>query len=145
MIWLSEIMHQSFQKLTELAKKLREECPWDRKQTIQSFYPFILKEAKEFDEAAKRGDAEGMKDELGDVLWDIFFIAELAEKEGLFRLKDVLDNAHEKYVRRHPHVFKGEPDDEETLHRRWEEIKKEERDGKIKKAQKQKSAETTDR
>lgn len=124
-------MHQSFQKLTELSKKLREECPWDRRQTIQSYYPFILKEAEEFDEAAKRGDAEGMKDELGDVLWNVLFIADIAEREGLFKLKDVLEHAHGKMVRRHPHVFKGESKDIDDVNRRWEEIKKEEKNRKV--------------
>lgn len=120
----------TFKKLNELCRKLRNECPWDRRQTIQSYYPCLLKEAEEFDEAAKTGDAEGMKDELGDILWNILFIANIAENEGLFKLKDVMEHAHEKFVRRHPHVFKGEPDDEETLNRRWEEIKEEERNGK---------------
>lgn len=121
---------QSFKKLTELSKKLREECPWDRKQTIQSYYSFILDEAKEFDEAARKGDAEGMKDELGDILWDVLFMIDIAEKEGLFKLKDVLEHAHEKYVRRHPHVFNGESKDLDDIRRRWQEIKQAEKEGK---------------
>src|SRR3989344_5834663 len=112
------MMQESFKKLTELSKKLREECPWDRKQTVQSYYRFILEEAKEFDEAARRGDNKEMKDELGDVLWNILFIANIAEKEGLFSLKDVMENTYEKMTRRHPHIFNGEPNDTETLKRR---------------------------
>lgn len=123
-------MHQSFQKLNQLCKKLREECPWDRRQTLQSYYRFILDEAKEFDEAARKGDIEGMKEELGDVLYNILFIADIAEKEGLFRLKDSMEHAHEKWVRRHPHIFKGESKEIKDIKRRWDEIKEEERDGR---------------
>lgn len=121
---------QSFQKLAELSKKLREECPWDRRRTVQSYYRYVLEEAKEFDAAARRGDAEGMKDELGDVLWNILFVADMAEKEGLFRLKDVLEHSHEKMVRRHPHIFNNESKEISDIRRRWEEIKKEEKKGK---------------
>lgn len=117
---------QSFRRLLGLSKKLREECPWDRKQTIVSYYRFILEEAKEFDEAAGKGDAEAMKDELGDVIWNIMFMADLAEKEGLFTLKDSLDHVYEKMVRRHPHIFNGESKDIKDINRRWAEIKKEE-------------------
>lgn len=122
-------MQNSFKKLTELCKKLREECAWDRRQTILSYYRFLLAEAEEFCEAVEKGDNKAIKDELGDVLWNILFIADLAEREGMFKLKDVMENTHEKMTRRHPHVFKGEPNEVENIKKRWDEIKKEEKDG----------------
>jgi len=119
---------KSFSKLLELSKKLRKECPWDREQTIKSYYKFILEEAQEFHEAIEKDDLKEAKKELGDLLWNVMFIANIAEDEGLFDLRQILDSAHEKMVRRHPHIFGDAPMDMADIHKKWIEAKKQEKE-----------------
>ena len=105
-------MKDAFEKLVKSVYQLRSEngCPWDKAQTLQSFKNFLLNEAREVVQAIEREDHENLKEELGDLLWNILLITRIAEEENLFQLKDVLDNATEKLVRRHPWVW-----GEETL------------------------------
>ncbi len=122
-------MKESLQKNMELIKKLRKECPWDRKQTIHSVMPCLKEEVQEALQAANRNDADSLREELGDILWDVLFIANLAEERGLFTIKEILDNQHQKMVDRHPHVFdenqKGK--DLAEVEAEWEDLKKKQR------------------
>ncbi len=124
-------------RLKEIVETLRSEegCPWDRKQTHMSLKPACIEEAAEvinginiFD---KTGDAENMKEELGDLLLQVMFHSVIAEEEGLFSFDDVAKVVSDKMVRRHPHVFSGVVyESEEAQHKAWEEIKKAEKAGK---------------
>jgi tetrapyrrole methylase family protein/MazG family protein len=106
-------------------------CPWDRKQTHDSLKPYLLEEAYEALEALDRGDEAGLKEELGDVLLQVLFHAQIAAERGAFTIEDVADRLGEKLVGRHPHVFgprgEGGPTGAEEVVARWEEIKRDER------------------
>jgi len=121
--------NDAFEKLVEIMSRLRgpEGCPWDREQTHDSLKPYLLEEAYEVLEAVDRRDFDDLKEELGDMLLQSVFHAQLAREAGLFDIHDVLDTLNEKLIRRHPHVF-GEAviadSDEQVRH--WEKIKKSE-------------------
>ena len=80
-------------------------CPWDRKQTHKTLLPYIREESREFSATVKSRDCEHMKEELGDILLQVMFHSEIASKEGLFDIEDVVDTLIKKLKRRHPHVF----------------------------------------
>lgn len=120
-------------RLVELMATLRSPggCPWDRAQTIKSLTPFIIEEAYEVVSAIDSGDMEHIKEELGDLLFQVIFVSQMASEEGSFDLEDVMDGSYEKMVGRHPHVF-GESRAEtpgEVL-AQWAEIKKAEKKDK---------------
>jgi MazG family protein len=92
-------------RLDELAKLLRRECPWDREQDELSIVPHTVEEAYEIADAARAGDDSKLMDELGDVLYQVYFLALLLEERGAGDLAAVADNTREKLIRRHPHVF----------------------------------------
>jgi len=122
---------QAFQRLLELELRLRGPggCPWDADQTIETLKPNLLEETYEVLEAHSDGDPEEFREELGDLLYVLLFIAVVAEEEKLFTVKELIDGAYEKIYRRHPHVF-GEAAAEtaDDAKRVWEEQKK--REGK---------------
>jgi len=126
-------MTATFTDLVELMRRLRapDGCPWDREQTYATLAPMLLEEAYEaFDavEAAREGRASELRDELGDLLFQIVFYAQVASERGEFVIDDVITAIHEKMVRRHPHVFGTESaDDTATVLKNWEAIKAEER------------------
>lgn len=93
--------------LQALVKRLRSEdgCPWDRKQTPESLKIYLLEEAYELAEALDRGVVEEIREELGDLLFQILFICRVHEEKGLFHLEEVIAQVLEKMIRRHPHVF----------------------------------------
>jgi len=96
-----------FEELIKIVEKLRspEGCPWDRKQTRESLKPFIIEELFEFLDALDENNPVGMKEELGDLLFQIVLQAQLSKEEGLFDISDVISNITQKMLRRHPHVF----------------------------------------
>ena len=99
-------------------------CPWDREQTFDSIMPYTLEETYEVFDAIERRAWPELKDELGDLLLQVLFYAEMAEEAGYFTLRDVADNLSEKLIRRHPHVF-GDvaAADADAVLRNWEQIK----------------------
>jgi XTP/dITP diphosphohydrolase/ATP diphosphatase len=103
-------------------------CPWDREQTFDSIKPYTLEETYEVFDAIERRDWTGLKDELGDLLLQVLFYAEMAKEAGYFTLKDVAENLSEKLIRRHPHVF-GEltAENSDAVLRNWEQIKLQEK------------------
>lgn len=125
--------------LLHLMARLRDPrhgCPWDLKQTYASIVPHTLEEAYEVADTIERGDFEHLQGELGDLLFQVVYYAQLAKEEGRFEFDGVIDGITRKLVRRHPHVFPtGElyaPLEtprlsEEDINRRWDEIKAEER------------------
>jgi uncharacterized protein YabN with tetrapyrrole methylase and pyrophosphatase domain len=96
---------KEFDTLWELVKHLRQECPWDKEQTFETAKEHVVEEAQEIKEAIEKKDWSNLNEELGDTLFNILFVALLAEEAGHFDLKKVLADNHEKMVRRHPHVF----------------------------------------
>src|SRR5918999_58246 len=126
-------MPASFNDLVKLMSTLRspEGCPWDREQTYESLAPMLLEEAYEAFEAveeAREGRPAELRDELGDLLFQIVFYAQVAQERGEFTITDVTEAIHSKMVRRHPHVFgdASAADSAEVL-RNWEAIKAEEK------------------
>ena len=132
-----------FMGLVALQKRLRAAngCPWDREQTHKSLRPFLVEEAYEVLDAMERGDAEKFAEELGDLLLQIVFHAELAREAGRFDIGDVILAVHTKMVRRHPHVFgKVKARTSADVLKNWEQIKAEERAGESKAARRVKPA-----
>jgi tetrapyrrole methylase family protein/MazG family protein len=117
--------------VTRIADRLRapDGCPWDREQTHTSLRPHLLEEAYEALEALDSGDLERLRDELGDLLFQVAIHAQLAHEEGAFDMADVARRLGEKLVRRHPHVFEGVAIEGGDLLAQWERIKRDERAG----------------
>lgn len=115
------------ERLTTLMEQLRgaNGCPWDAEQTLNTLVPFIIEEAYEVVSAIDSGEAEHIKEETGDLLFQIIFISRIMEEAGKFDLADVIEGSVEKMTRRHPHVFgddKAETSDE--VLKKWAEIKR---------------------
>ncbi len=116
--------------LLALMARLRDPqrgCPWDREQTFSSIAPYTIEEAYEVADAIERADPGQLRDELGDLLFQVVFHARLAEERGWFDFASVTRAIHEKLVRRHPHVFAGTAPTPDELVRVWETQKAEER------------------
>ena len=122
-------MPKTFSDLIALMERLRspEGCPWDREQTYTTLAPMLLEEAYEAFEAveeALEGQPLQLRDELGDLLFQIVFYAQVAKERGDFSIDDVTGNVHAKMVRRHPHVFgDAKADNTSEVLRNWESIK----------------------
>jgi MazG family protein len=119
-------------ELQQLTERLRRECPWDREQTARTIVPHTVEEAYEVADAALSDDRAKLLDELGDLLFQVYFLALLLEEEGAGDLEAVARTVHEKLVRRHPHVFvDAEARTPGRVRENWERIKREqeEREG----------------
>ncbi len=117
--------------LLQLMARLRDPrggCPWDLKQNFATIAPYTIEEAYEVADAIEGGDPLKLRDELGDLLFQVVFHAQMAQERGWFDFEQVASSIHDKLVRRHPHVFSGERvADERELSRNWEEHKARER------------------
>ena len=117
--------------LLQLMERLRDPaqgCPWDREQTFATIAPFTIEEAYEVADAIDRNDPQQLRDELGDLLFQIVFHSRMAQERGWFDFAGVATSIHDKLVRRHPHVFAGAPvEGIESQTRNWEELKARER------------------
>jgi MazG family protein len=116
--------------LLTLMERLRDPhdgCPWDREQTFATIAPYTIEEAYEVADAIERGDARQLREELGDLLFQVVFHARMAEERGWFGFAEVASAIHQKLVRRHPHVFAGSATPASELPREWEAQKAEER------------------
>jgi MazG family protein len=119
-------------ELQSLTERLRRDCPWDREQTERTIVPHTVEEAYEVADAAIGGDDSKLADELGDLLFQVYFLSLLLQERGSADLETVARTVHEKLVRRHPHVFgDAEARTAGRVRERWEEIKRtdEEREG----------------
>jgi ATP diphosphatase len=127
----SSSLEQKFLQAVAIMAQLRAPggCPWDREQTFDSIRRFTLEETYEVLDAIERRDWQGLKDELGDLLLQVLFYAEMAQEAGYFRLQDVIENLNAKLIRRHPHVFadRAGVENSDQVLANWEEIKKQER------------------
>lgn len=125
----------SFDDFREIIARLRQECPWDKAQTLSSLKPSLFGELAEtvagINLYEETEDAENLCEELGDLLMVIMLMSRIAEEDGLFSLDDVIEGISRKMIRRHPHVFgTGFVDENGELVRKWSEIKKLEKEGK---------------
>jgi MazG family protein len=112
--------------LQELTRRLRQECPWDREQTARTIVPHTVEEAYEVADAAISGDDEELLGELGDLLFQVYFLALVLDERGAGDLETVARDVHAKLVRRHPHVFgDAAADTAGRVRERWEAIKTE--------------------
>ncbi|MDR1726731.1 MAG: nucleoside triphosphate pyrophosphohydrolase [Acidobacteriota bacterium] len=118
--------HADIDKLIALVARLRGEggCPWDREQTRETLKPMLVEEAFEVLDALDSDDPADLKEELGDLLFQVVFHAEIAREKGEFDMGDVIDRSHEKMTRRHPHIF-GDADLKTSgdVLKNWEDIK----------------------
>ncbi len=115
---------RSFGELLTIMNELREKCPWDRKQTLESLRHLTIEETYELADAIIDNDLDEIKKELGDLLLHIVFYAKIGEEKGAFSIKDVMDSLNEKLIRRHPHIY-GDTlaENEEKVKENWEKIK----------------------
>jgi MazG family protein len=118
---------QALLDLQELTERLRRDCPWDREQTARTIVPHTVEEAYEVADAALADDPDKLLDELGDLLFQVYFLALTLEERGRGDLEGVARGIHAKLVRRHPHIFAAaeDPSSAPAQHERWDRIKRE--------------------
>jgi len=115
---------EAFSRLLDIMDKLREECPWDKKQTMESLRSLTIEETYELSDAICDGDMPEIKKELGDILLHIVFYAKIASEKEAFTIKEVIDSLCEKLIYRHPHIFSDvKVKDEKEVERNWEQLK----------------------
>jgi XTP/dITP diphosphohydrolase len=115
---------QAFDRLLTIMNELRENCPWDKKQTIESLRHLTIEETYELSDAILEGDLQEVKKELGDIMLHLVFYARIASEVKAFDIADVLHSVCDKLIERHPHIY-GDvvADDEQTVKSNWEKIK----------------------
>jgi MazG family protein len=119
-------LSEALTELDALARRLRRDCPWDREQTVKTIVPHTVEEAYEVADAALTDDDAKLLDELGDLLFQVYFLSLLLEERGRGDLEQAARLIHEKLVRRHPHVFGDvEADTAHRVKENWERIKRE--------------------
>jgi XTP/dITP diphosphohydrolase len=115
---------EAFEKLVRIMDELREKCPWDRKQTIQSLRQMTLEETYELTDAITENSWSSIKEELGDLLLHIVFYSKIASEQNQFNIEDVLNGISKKLIDRHPHIYGNvEVKDDEDVKRNWEKLK----------------------
>ena len=115
---------EPFERLVKIMDDLREKCPWDRKQTIQSLRQLTLEETYELTEAISGEDWKSIKEELGDLLLHILFYSKIGSEQNKFTLNEVIEGIAEKLIVRHPHIYGDvQVNNEEDVKRNWEQIK----------------------
>jgi len=128
---MNDNLGESFLKLVAIMDDLREKCPWDRKQTIQSLRQLTIEETYELADAITDADWKGIREELGDLLLHILFYAKIGSEQKQFELQEVIQSISEKLVFRHPHIYgdvnnggkRVEVKDEEDVKKNWEKLK----------------------
>lgn len=121
---MTHTISDKFLRLKTIMDELREGCPWDRKQTVESLRTLTIEETYELADAIAGGDWDGIREELGDMLLHIVFYARIGREQGRFTLEDVIDGICEKLVKRHPHIYGDlQVADEEEVKRNWEKLK----------------------
>lgn len=116
--------HQSIERLRNIMNDLRERCPWDKKQTLQSLRPQTLEELYELTDAITDENWKGIKEELGDVLLHIIFYCKIGEEQQQFSLDDVIEGICNKLVARHPHIYDTMvANDDAQVKQNWEKLK----------------------
>src|SRR5258705_1782964 len=114
----------AFSRLVGIMNDLREKCPWDKKQTIQSLRQMTIEETYELADAITEGDWQGIKEELGDLLLHIVFYAKIGSEQKQFELDGVINDICEKLIARHPHIYSDvKVNDADDVKRNWEKLK----------------------
>ncbi|MBV8066642.1 MAG: MazG family protein, partial [Candidatus Eremiobacteraeota bacterium] len=127
--------HYSWDDLVEIMARLRMGCPWDREQTHRTLVPYLIEETFEVVEAIEISQLDGLCEELGDLLLQVLFHAQLATEVGKFSIADVIDALSNKMVRRHPHVFSDAViEDVDAQWRNWERLKALEKTGRARRS-----------
>ena len=122
---------EAFNRLLEIMDELREKCPWDKKQTIETLRTLTIEETYELADAIIKNDMQELKKELGDILLHIVFYAKIGSEKNEFTILDVINGINEKLVRRHPHVFGDvKVNNSREVEDNWEAIKMTEKDRK---------------
>jgi XTP/dITP diphosphohydrolase len=121
---------QAFERILAIMDELRDQCPWDKKQTNESLRPLTIEETYELAEAVMDDDSEEIKKELGDLFLHIIFYAKIGSEKQQFDIADVMNSLAEKLIRRHPHVYgESKNESEAGIKANWEEIKLKEKGG----------------
>jgi MazG family protein len=124
------VTNDAFPRLVQIMDEFREQCPWDRKQTIGTLRPLTIEETYELADAITEGDWKGIREELGDLMLHIVFYARIGREQGQFTLDEVINGICDKLISRHPHIYgttaqEGlvEVKNEEDVKRNWEQLK----------------------
>ena len=120
----TSLVENQFLRLVEIMDELREKCPWDKKQTIQTLRQLTIEETYELTDAITDEDWQGIKEELGDLMLHLVFYAKIGAEKNKFNLQDVIKGVCEKLINRHPHIYGDvKVADEEEVKRNWEKLK----------------------
>ncbi len=121
---MSSTTEIAFTRLVNIMNELREKCPWDKKQTIETLRQLTIEETYELTDAISEGDWKGIKEELGDILLHLVFYAKIGTEQNQFTLEEMINGVCEKLIFRHPHIY-GDVvvKDEEDVKRNWEKLK----------------------
>ena len=115
---------KAFGRILTIMDELREKCPWDMKQTLESLRPLTIEETYELSDAIIKKDLGLLKEELGDLLLHIVFYAKIGEEQGAFDIAQVINDLCEKLIRRHPHIYGDvKVDNEDQVKQNWEKLK----------------------
>ncbi len=115
---------EAFERLLTIMDELREKCPWDRKQTMETLRPLTIEELYELADAILKKDGDEIKKELGDIMLHLVFYAKIASEQNLFDITDVLNGICDKLIHRHPHIYGNiEVQNEEEVKQNWEKLK----------------------
>jgi XTP/dITP diphosphohydrolase len=121
---------KAFERLLNIMDDLREKCPWDKKQTIESLRHLTIEETYELSDAILKNNSEELKKELGDILLHIVFYARIASETGTFNIADVMNSLCDKLIFRHPHIYGDvKVNNEEDVKQNWEKLKQKEKGG----------------
>lgn len=130
---------KEFDKLVEIMKKLRKDCMWDKEQTHESLIKYLFEESEELKKAVESKDKENLKEELGDVLLQVVFHAQIAAENKDFNIADIINTLNKKLIRRHPHVFgKYKVKTKKDIEIMWKNVKAKEKEKKAKSLKKSK-------
>ena len=115
---------EAFARILKIMDELREQCPWDKKQTLETLRPLTIEETYELSDAILKGDMKNLKEELGDILLHIVFYAKIGEEKGEFNMAQIINDLCEKLIYRHPHIYSDvKVNNEEDVKKNWEQLK----------------------
>ena len=115
---------ERFMDLVKIMDELREKCPWDKKQTIETLRPLTIEETYELTDAITNNDWKGIKEELGDLMLHLLFYAKIGAEQNQFTLQEVLEGISEKLIFRHPHIYGDvKVSNDEDVKKNWEQLK----------------------
>ena len=121
---MASLNNTAFERLVSIMDDLREKCPWDKKQTIQTLRQLTIEETYELADAITDNDWKGIKEELGDILLHVVFYAKIGTEQNQFTLDEAIDHVCEKLISRHPHIYSDtKVNDEEDVKKNWEKLK----------------------